>query len=324
MPAKDILKLSVLHMNILKKIVESGSAGVAAEELALSTSAVSYRLATMREMFNDELFIRTNDGLKPTDYCRRLALSVNNILNQIEEELFHAGSFNPQQINRRLVVHGDITTIGWFPRLFSELATLCPRLDLSFHSWNHHSQEDIIGGKVDFGIHMLPNSTAGINEVELTSCQRIFIAHSNHPLAKIGRVSLEDLSNYQVLMSDLSGWNSYGRSTMERVLAEHGFTLNIKGRFGDCSALFDTIRTGNYLTYTSTLALPRDLTNLTIIPAPAALIKNKSSYRLKLSSQRYGSQEYAWLAETLARSFKEFAQSQNTRTELMHIESITR
>ncbi|WOT03564.1 LysR family transcriptional regulator [Shewanella youngdeokensis] len=315
MPAKEIHNLSVIHMSLLKKIVESGSAGIAAEELGLSASSVSYRLASMREIFKDELFIRTHDGLKPTVHCRRLALGINDILNRIEQDLFHAGDFDPQQINRRLTVHGMVSSMGWFTHLFSELAGLCPRLNLSCHSWNSHSQADIVSGKVDFGIHIIESELAGIHELNLGETKRIIVVHRDHPLTKVGAVTLEDFSNYPVLMNDLC-WNSYAGSFMEKIIAGHGFKLNVKGSFGDCKSLFDTIRKGTFITYTSTLALPDDLTDLAIIAPPPELVLLNSSYHLKMSSQNYGSQEYAWLAETITKSFKEYVARKNGRPEL--------
>ncbi|QIZ78039.1 LysR family transcriptional regulator [Ferrimonas lipolytica] len=315
----DINKLSIFHLNTLRKVVQTGSAGEAAEELGISQPSVSYHLNKMRAIFNDELFVRTAEGLKPTDYCSRLVRHIHEILTHIEDELLHADGFEPMQINRSLTVHCDITTMGWFPRLFSKLNQQAPQVSLTCHSWNHHSLEDLVRGQIDFGVHMLPSDLKGVYDVELGACRRVFVVHQNHPLAKLGVVTLKDLSQYQVLMTDLSGWNSHGQSTMERVMSERGYRLNVKGRFGDCGALFDTLRVSNCITYTSTLALPDDLSGLVVLPAPSELMQRRSAYRLKVSNQRYGSQEYSWFIEVLTASFQEFLNEKNGRPELEHV-----
>src|SRR5215831_13958409 len=79
-PRRDIPFVSVsfktLDLNLLKvfdAVMEERSVLRASQKVALSQSAVSHSLARLREMLEDELFVRTATGMQPTS--RALAMA---------------------------------------------------------------------------------------------------------------------------------------------------------------------------------------------------------------------------------------------------------
>jgi DNA-binding transcriptional LysR family regulator len=65
-----------LDLNLLRvfdAVMEERSVLRASQKVFLSQSAVSHSLARLREMLDDELFIRTNAGMQPT--ARALAMA---------------------------------------------------------------------------------------------------------------------------------------------------------------------------------------------------------------------------------------------------------
>ena len=74
MPLPESIEMNAVHFNaldlnllrILDALLEERSATRAGERLGLSQSAVSHALNRLRHALNDELFVRSSDGLEPT------------------------------------------------------------------------------------------------------------------------------------------------------------------------------------------------------------------------------------------------------------------
>ena len=70
------MSFNTMDLNLLKvfdAVMEERSVLRASQKLALSQSAVSHSLARLREMLEDDLFVRTSTGMQPTS--RALAMS---------------------------------------------------------------------------------------------------------------------------------------------------------------------------------------------------------------------------------------------------------
>jgi DNA-binding transcriptional LysR family regulator len=53
------------------------------QRLGLTRSAVSHALARLRHMLNDELFVRTQDGMVPTPRAERMAEAIHQGLQDM-------------------------------------------------------------------------------------------------------------------------------------------------------------------------------------------------------------------------------------------------
>ena len=69
---KKVSELDVFSLLVFKLIYETGFANFAAKELAVSAPKISRCLTSLRAIFNDELFFRRQQGLKPTPLAERL------------------------------------------------------------------------------------------------------------------------------------------------------------------------------------------------------------------------------------------------------------
>jgi DNA-binding transcriptional LysR family regulator len=88
--AKDIdLNLLVVFQHIF----ESRQISLVARQLGLSQPAVSNALARLRRSFDDELFVRTANGMQPTPRAEQLADSVGT-----RTQPYHAGLEQRRQL----------------------------------------------------------------------------------------------------------------------------------------------------------------------------------------------------------------------------------
>ncbi len=308
--------LSVAHLQLIVSLIKHGNACCASEELGMSQSTISYHLRRLRTMFNDELFLRTGNGLKPTERCMQIGHFAQDLVNRVEEELVHCGDFDPLQIDRELSLVADDTACSWFSTLFGELRQQMPKVTLCARPWHTNAMRDLDQGLVHFGLHVMENGVKGIYEVEVVPCYRVCIVRNDHPLARLGAITLEDMALYPVILHDLAGWNNNGNSVIERAMSECGLLPNLVARMAYINGILEALPQSNAIAYTSAIALPEDLTGLTLLKAPSALTALKCHYRLYISRTRYGSQETNCLIEFLYDSFQRFVTRQYQRPEV--------
>ena len=81
---------STFDLNLLvvfDAVAEERNLTRAGQRLGLSQSAVSHALARLRHMLNDELFVRTPDGMQPTPRAERIAAPIHDALQDMRVTL---------------------------------------------------------------------------------------------------------------------------------------------------------------------------------------------------------------------------------------------
>ena len=102
-------------------ILESGSVSVAAEKLNVSQSAVSQTLAKLRTVLGDPLFVRSGQGLTPTETALSLKKPVRAVLDGLSS-LTDLRPFDPKSEKMRFVIAAnDMQRDLIFPQLVREL-----------------------------------------------------------------------------------------------------------------------------------------------------------------------------------------------------------
>ncbi|GAA4881935.1 hypothetical protein GCM10023333_15110 [Ferrimonas pelagia] len=129
---------------------------------------------------------------------------------------------------------------------------------------------------------------------------------------------MHDLTQYPVALHDFSRLNGSGNSLIERVLKQHNLQLNLRARVADCQALYASLLSGNTIAYTSTLALPDDLSDYVLLAAPKPLTQVQTQYCLYIASQRYGSQETSYISDLIYTCFQQLY-DQQTRPEIAQV-----
>ncbi len=124
-----------LDLNLLRVLVaihRTGSVTLAGKSLALSQPATSNALARLRDNFEDELFVRSPTGLKPTRLCEQLALDMHEQLLQMESMLVGRQEFEPvnSEVHWKISL-SDLGEMMFIPKLAAALRVDVPRARLS-------------------------------------------------------------------------------------------------------------------------------------------------------------------------------------------------
>jgi DNA-binding transcriptional LysR family regulator len=102
----------------------------AGQRIGLSQSAMSGALTRLRELFKDELFVRSPAGMQPTPRADDLAGPVSAALRLVRDVL-QAESFDPAAADHTVTIAmTDYAAFVLLPPLLARLAVDAPRLDL--------------------------------------------------------------------------------------------------------------------------------------------------------------------------------------------------
>ncbi|WGS25646.1 LysR family transcriptional regulator [Bradyrhizobium sp. ISRA464] len=118
-----------MDLNLLKvfdAVMEERSVLRASQKVALSQSAVSHSLARLREMLDDELFVRTATGMQPTARALTMAPQVRQALRSLEAAV-ELPTFAPAVSTKPFTLAAnDFTTMVLAPPLLKILSREAP------------------------------------------------------------------------------------------------------------------------------------------------------------------------------------------------------
>lgn len=120
-------KFDLNLLPIAVAIAKEKSVSRAAASLGMSQPAVSAALARMRQIFDDELFIRTSQGMEPTPRALTLIEPAREILARVEEEVLQREAFVPATSTDTFTFAlSDIGEMVFLPRLLERIQRDAP------------------------------------------------------------------------------------------------------------------------------------------------------------------------------------------------------
>ena len=136
------MNIANIDLNLLKvfeALHEESSASRAALRLGVTQSAVSAALRRLREVYGDQLFVRTGRGLAPTLKANQLKPVVSEALNKCRQSLAMVDPAANQYDGRSVTIGlSDDFEIAYGRRLIEEIACSLPKLRVIFRQT--HSQ----------------------------------------------------------------------------------------------------------------------------------------------------------------------------------------
>ncbi|PVZ66796.1 LysR substrate-binding domain-containing protein [Pelagibaculum spongiae] len=191
---KSQRNLRTLDLNLLPifdALMQQQHLSRAAEQLSMSQPAVSNALKRLRERFNDPLFIRTAQGLRPTSRAIQLQQQFQPALNQIQQA-WQPEIFEPKTSQQNFYLATNAATEYLLaPYLISWLRQTAPHI--SVHLLPEQTT-DIAGklkqGQLDFVIDFIAYQPSQFQKQLLAYEKLTVICSKQHPLLK-GEISIE-------------------------------------------------------------------------------------------------------------------------------------
>ena len=148
----DHFNLRSFDLNLLvafDALMEEGNVTRAAKRLKIQQPAMSHNLSTLRVLFQDELFIRVGQAMRPTARANKLAGPIRNALNQAQAALSAGDVFDPATENRvfRIGMSSAVDLL-LLPDLTARLRQVAPGIRLLSPSYH----EDRLDALLDAGV----------------------------------------------------------------------------------------------------------------------------------------------------------------------------
>ena len=204
------------------KLFETQSLTLTAQAFGFSMGAASRRLAHVREVFGDELFVRSGLTMLPTNRMRELRPQLIDLINRTQA-LFSANRFDLKSSTRNVrIIAADnavATLINGAIGRFYEAAPLCR---LTILPLDTHLYDRMCDGEADMAFFPLSGIPADFHELILYRTRRGIMVRNGHPLAAVydknGRITAEDLKPWRAVKLEFGGQlaNPVGSTGLEQ------------------------------------------------------------------------------------------------------------
>ena len=181
-------------LQTLSVLLEDRHITRAAQRCSISQPAMTRAFHRLREMFGDDLLIRSGRHYERTARGERLLQELENLLPRLEA-MVRGGGFDPAQSHDRFrVTMTDYGCIVLLPGLMERLSKSAPNVTFELIAFHDRRFEDVDSGTVDVVLDVgcaLPN----LQSETLFADEMVCLLASNHP-ARSRRLSLAQYLKY--------------------------------------------------------------------------------------------------------------------------------
>lgn len=268
------MKVDLNLFVVFDAIYCEGNITKAASALHLSQPAVSHALGKLRRHFDDQLFIRQGNEMRPTPVAKNVISDVREALQKLQVCLAQSRQFEPSTSKKvfALALHGSLEAT-YLPILMQRLHKEAPDIHLISNKRANRTdlEHKLASGSVDLAMDILLPVGENILQTPLQQDEFVVIARKDHPCMQSPLTMDAYLSQSHVLVSS----RSTGPGLEDFELARLGFHRKIGLR---CQHSFPACRV--VLTSDMLLTLPKssaqmysEIFDVVISPLPVELPK---------------------------------------------------
>jgi len=178
----------------------------AAEHLGLTQSAMSHALRRLREFYEDPLFVRIGDAMKPTPFAEDMGDSVLEIVSVVQHKLLAQASFTPMSSTRVFsLCMTDMGELVFLPRLISELQIVAPNCRIRTSQLpTEHIANSLERGDTDLAIGSHYIQDPNLFQQELFTHSFCSIVSTTYPGNEVSLEQFLSMKHVSVVLSDRS------------------------------------------------------------------------------------------------------------------------
>jgi DNA-binding transcriptional LysR family regulator len=197
---------SSFDLNLLRvfdAIMEERSVLRASQKVYLSQSAVSHSLGRLRELLDDELFVRTTTGMQPTARAIAMAPLVRDALRSLESAI-DSPKFEPATSSKRFTIAAnDFITMVIAPHLLRILKAEAPSIDLAIKPVTRIDlAEQLDLGRIELALGTFTGLPDRFRSQSLFEYDDVLIASE---ALKLGPLTLETLTQVPIVVVSFGG-----------------------------------------------------------------------------------------------------------------------
>jgi DNA-binding transcriptional LysR family regulator len=292
----DYMNISALDLNLLKAfsaLYQHRNVTRAAATIGLAQPSMSNALARLRAVFEDELFVKSPQGMVPTTRAESLAPTVMAALDLIAQALSDDMPFDPLTTSATVTIAApDNLVLSIAPNLAAKLAKVAPRFDLRFVPFEKDSVFAALdSGMADIALSRFSAIPARFYQRAWLTDRFVVIAREGHPAVQNG-LSLDGFCHADhVLVS----FRADARGAIDDSLAALGRQRNIAMVVSQFAVVPDIIARTDYLA-----TIPKSVANHLADRARCVCLP------LPLDQEEWNNQ-IIWSSQTNADPAKRFA-----------------
>ncbi|MGL5166433.1 MAG: LysR substrate-binding domain-containing protein [Afipia sp.] len=209
-------------LTVFDAILSERSLTRASVKLHMTQPALSNALARLRTTLDDQLFIRTAQGMTPTPRAKQLAAPIRQALDLIQNGLRKQEAFEFETAKRKFVIAiGDYGEAVIMPRFVDWLATVAPHIQVQIRpELGRHIMEELRDGSIDLATDYFRIEGDEFHNIHVMDEHLVSMVRHDHPT--IGdHLSIDDYTSipHIVLKQD--------RPIVDTVLKRHGLMRDI-------------------------------------------------------------------------------------------------
>ncbi|ELY2641148.1 LysR family transcriptional regulator [Cronobacter sakazakii] len=220
----SLRRLDLNLLPVFDAIYRHRSVRKAADELAMSTSALSHALSRLRTTLNDPLFYREGHRMCPSVYATQLAPSIASALKFLNQELTPQPEFDPASSTECLqIAITDFTAFCIFPALMHRLQRDAPGLRFELRYLPHSpALNELLAGEMDLALGF--SAPEDIRHAELDEINWLADDYVVISSARRAQLTFEDyLAARHVVVTP---WNEK-QGVLDSQLEKMGYTRHI-------------------------------------------------------------------------------------------------
>lgn len=179
--------MAQIDLNLVRLFVavyEARSVSLGAQSLNLTQPTVSYGLAKLRDLLQDQLFVRTRHGMEPTTRADLVYAEFVTSLRAIQQAVDTARAFDPATTRRRFVLSmSDIGEMIFLPPVLEALQKRAPHAELEIQQVALADlPRSLSTGEIAGAIGNLGGLGDGQPRVSLFTERYVCLAHHSNPI----------------------------------------------------------------------------------------------------------------------------------------------
>ena len=198
-------RLDVTLLIVFLELIRHRKLTVVAERLGLTQSAISHSLKRLREIFEDELFVRRPNGVEPTSRALALEPKIASIIVLMDEAL-GVQAFDPAK-DARVITFAAIDNVAsiYAGPIIERFRTAAPSMQISFRPIaRKEALASLADGSVDLALGFFGAVPDQFAVAKLYTESYSVVARNGHPITR-GALTLKRYVACDHLLVSLSG-----------------------------------------------------------------------------------------------------------------------
>ncbi|MDO5293126.1 MAG: LysR family transcriptional regulator [bacterium] len=195
--------MNIKDMSCFVKVCENKSISATAESFFMSPQGISKAIKRMEDELKAELFIRTQNGVVPTEYGKIFYEHALNIIKEYEDTTKVIVDLKTQ--NNGLIRMASAFGILRFlsPEFIRVFMDKYPLIHLDYMEFpDRYIEENILNDKYDVGLVPYLEQDPNLEYIPLFSREICFVTHEKSQFYKLSEVSIREISSEPIIMEN--------------------------------------------------------------------------------------------------------------------------